>query len=311
MWMRVGAVIVAAGMSTRMDDFKQLMKIGNLTMVERVVINFLRTGVKDIVMVTGYRADEVEKSLRHFGITFLRNEDYETTQMFDSAKMGLNYLKDRCEKVLFCPADVPFFSGDTVKELLEQDGEIVFPICQKKIGHPIMIDSKLIPAILEYQGDRGLKGALDSLEVEPVRMEVKDEGAITDADTKDDYEHLVEIHNSRLIRSGVKVWLMKEKSFFGPGTVTLLKQIDAMGSVREACKCTGISYSKGWTILHAAENELGYPIVERRPGGKYGGVAYVTDAGKKLMDMYELYEKRVGEAADQIFEEIFSDSDLF
>ena len=78
--MRVGAVIVAAGMSTRMDDFKQLMKIGNLTMVERVVINFLRTGVKDIVMVTGYRADEVEKSLRHFGITFLRNEDYETTQ---------------------------------------------------------------------------------------------------------------------------------------------------------------------------------------------------------------------------------------
>ena len=111
MWMRVGAVIVAAGMSTRMDDFKQLMKIGNLTMVERVVINFLRTGVKDIVMVTGYRADEVEKSLRHFGITFLRNEDYETTQMFDSAKMGLNYLKDRCEKVLFCPADVPFFRG--------------------------------------------------------------------------------------------------------------------------------------------------------------------------------------------------------
>lgn len=309
--MRIGAVIVAAGMSTRMDDFKQLMKIGNLTMVERVVVNFLRTGIKDIVMITGYRADEVEKSLRHFGITFLRNENYETTQMFDSAKMGLAYLQARCDRIFFCPADVPFFSGDTVKELLKQEGKIVFPVCQKKIGHPIRIDADLVPEILEYQGDRGLKGALDSLGVEEVRMPVKDEGSITDADTKEDYKHLVEIHNSRLIRSGVKVWLMKEKSFFGPGTVTLLRQIDAMGSVREACKCTGISYSKGWTILHAAENELGYPIVERKPGGKYGGVAYVTDAGKKLVSLYEEYEKRVGEAADRIFKEVFSDADLF
>ena len=174
-----------------------------------------------------------------------------------------------------------------------------------------MIDSDLVPLILEYQGDRGLKGALDSLRIEEVRMPVKDEGAITDADTKEDYEHLVEIHNSRLIRSGVKVWLMKEKSFFGPGTVTLLRQIDAMGSVREACKCTGISYSKGWTILHAAETELGYPIVERKPGGKYGGVAFVTEAGKQLMTLYEQYEKRVGEAADRIFEDVFSDTDLF
>ena len=51
--MSIGAVIVAAGMSTRMKDFKQLMKIGDLTMAERVIVNFRRAGVKDIVMVTG------------------------------------------------------------------------------------------------------------------------------------------------------------------------------------------------------------------------------------------------------------------
>lgn len=309
--MRIGAVIVAAGMSTRMDDFKQLMRIGDMTLVERVVVNFLRVGVKDIVMVTGYRAEEVEKTLHHFGITFLRNEDYETTQMFDSAKIGLDYLKDRCDRVLFCPADVPFFSADTVKSLLAQEGKLVFPVCQNRIGHPIRLDTDLIPDILAYEGGRGLKGALDALNVTPVRVPIEDEGAITDADTPEDYEQLVEIHNARLIRSGVKVWLMKQKSFFGPGTVTLLKQIDALGSVREACKCTGISYSKGWTIIHSAENELGYQIVDRRPGGKNGGTAYVTEKGSKLMQLYELYEQRVGEAADRIFSEIFEGSDLF
>ena len=83
--MNIGAVIVAAGMSTRMKDFKQLMKIGDLTMAERVIVNFRRAGVKDIVMVTGFQAKRLEKELCHLGVTFLRNEHYETTQMFDSA----------------------------------------------------------------------------------------------------------------------------------------------------------------------------------------------------------------------------------
>lgn len=57
--MKAGAVIVAAGMSTRMKQFKQMMKIGNFTMAERVVINFKRAGIQDIVMVTGYRSRPV------------------------------------------------------------------------------------------------------------------------------------------------------------------------------------------------------------------------------------------------------------
>jgi molybdate transport repressor ModE-like protein len=308
---KIGAVIVAAGMSTRMKDFKQLMKIGDLTMVERVVINFLRCGVKDIVMITGYRGEEVEKSLRHYGITFLRNENYETTQMFDSAKIGLKYLQDRCDKVFFCPADVAFFSANTVKSLLALDGKLVYPICQNRIGHPIRIDTDLIPAILSYEGGRGLKGALDSLQVTPTRIEVDDEGSITDADTPGDYEHLVEMHNENLLRAGVKVWLMRRRTFFGPGTLTLLREIDSLCSVREACKKTGISYSKGWNIIHAAEEELGYPIVIRQTGGKNGGAAYLSEEGRQLMELYETYEQRVGEAADQIFQEVFRDQKLF
>lgn len=309
--MNTGAVIVAAGMSTRMKDFKQLMKIGDLTMAERVVTNFRRAGVKDIVMVTGYRAELVEKKLRHYGIAFLRNESYETTQMFDSAKIGLSYLKDRCEKILFCPVDVPFFSDNTVDALLAQEGQLVFPIYQERIGHPIRIDSSLIPLILEYKGDRGLKGALDALPIEPVRLYVDDEGAVTDADTEEDYRHLVKIHNERLMRPVVKLTLAGRQPFFGPGTATLLKQIESLGSVREACEKTGISYSKGWTIIHAAEKELGYTIVERQPGGKNGGQAFISEKGKKLLTLFEEFEKQVEGAAESLFKKIFLDSELF
>lgn len=67
--MTIGTVIVAAGMSTRMKDFKQLMKIGDLSMAERVVLNFQRAGIRNIVMVTGFQGKLVEKSLQHFGST--------------------------------------------------------------------------------------------------------------------------------------------------------------------------------------------------------------------------------------------------
>lgn len=199
--MKTGAVIVAAGMSTRMHDFKQLMQIDGMTLAERVVVNFQRADIKDIVMVTGYRAEQVEKALSHLGITFFRNEEYKTTQMFDSAKIGLSHLKDRCDRIIFCPADVPFFSDETLDALLAATGKLVFPVYHGRNGHPIRMDTDLIPQILEYDGNRGLKGALDSLDTEPVSLYVDDEGSITDADTKEDYNHLVKIHNARLMRS--------------------------------------------------------------------------------------------------------------
>lgn len=308
--MNIGAVIVAAGMSTRMKDFKQLMKIGDLTMAERVVVNFRQAGVKEIVMVTGYQGKKLEKELHHLEITFLRNENYATTQMFDSAKIGFAYLRDRCDRILFCPVDVPFFLNETVDELLKQEGELVYPVCRNETGHPIRIDSSLLPRILEYQGDHGLRGALDSLDVEPVKVYVEDEGAITDADTGEDYDHLVEIHNARLMRPQIKVCLVGKKLFWGSGTVTLLKHIEYQGSVREACQKTGISYSKGWEIIHLAEKELGYKVVDCRPGGKNGGRASVSIKGKRLLALFEDYEEKVKAVADDLYKDIFLNSDL-
>lgn len=182
-------------------------------MAERVVLNFRRAGVKDIVMVTGYQAEKLEKELGYLGITFLRNEEYETTQMFDSAKLGLTYLKDRCDRILFCPVDIPVFTDATVRKLLKQEGEIIIPVCKNETGHPIRIDSSLIPRILEYQGNYGLRGALDSLETEPVKVYVEDEGAIADADTKEEYDYLMELHHAR--RPWRQVYLVGWKHFLG------------------------------------------------------------------------------------------------
>lgn len=304
---RVGAVIVAAGMSKRMQDFKQLMKIGELTMAERVVTTITQAGVNDVVVVTGYRADEVEAELNKFGVAFVRNDAYETTQMFESAKLGLSYLKDTCDKVIFTPIDIPFFSVETVKCLLEETGDILIPTYEGRQGHPICFNASLIPDILEYEGGRGLKGAIDSLRAKSSfrLISVNDPGMIMDADTKEDFKNLKEYHDTGLMRPLLRLRIAKNRPFFGPGTVTLLRQVERCGSLLDAASAMGISYSKARRMVKDAENELGYPIVTSKVGGENGGISKVTDEGRELLEKYERFESEVWRETLRIYNEIF------
>lgn len=301
---------MAAGMSTRMKEFKQLMKIGDLSMAERVVLNFQRAGIKDIVMVTGYQGKLLEKSLQSYGITFLRNEQYANTEMFDSAKIGLEYMKGRCDRILFCPADVPFFTVDTVECLLKEKGDWIVPSYERKAGHPICIDGSFIPEILTYEGGQGLKGALDICGLKPKFLQTEDEGTVIDADTQEDYKHLLELHNSRLMRVKSTVQFVHKKPFFDCGTAYLLKQVDETKSVKQACEQMGISYSKGWTMIHLAEEALGYRIIERQQGGKDGGQAEVTLKGLRLMESFQEYEDKLQKIAEKLYIQMFKDTHL-
>lgn len=309
--MRISAVIDAAGIPSGAGRLTWLTEIDGLTVVERVVVNMQRSGIKDIIMITGYQAEQVEKALRRFGIMFLKKESYDSPETLDSFRLGLRYLGNPGGKVLFCPADVPFFLGDTVERILSTPGGFVFPVCGGRDGYPVCIDSSLIPAVLEYQGQQGLTDALASAGVQPVRVPVQDEGVLAGMDSPERYRSLAKLHDDGLMRPQVKVRLVNKKPFFGPGVVTLLKQIESLGSVKEACEKTSISYSKGWKMIRSAEEELGYEIVGRRPGGKNGGAAFLTDKGKRLLELFVEYEKQVEKAAYRIYNQIFLDSELF
>lgn len=311
--MRYGAVIVAAGMSTRMKQFKQLMKIGEMSIAERVIVNFRRAGVEDIVMVTGYNADQLEKALKDFGITFVRNDNYETTQMFASARLGLEQLSGKCDRVFFCPVDVPFFTDQTVSEEIalmdaEPDIKVIVPNCDGRDGHPLLIDGRTVPAILAHSGERGMKGAYESLpEGSTVRLPVNDEGAVIDADTRTDYRKLVDLHNNRIMHPEVRVTFASTTIFFGPGTVNLLHEIDNCGNVREACEKCGFSYSKGWMIIKNCEEKFGWMIVDRQAGGQAGGRAKVTDKGHELLEVYEKIKSELTGIAEDRFRKLMKE----
>ena len=142
--MKTGAVIVAAGMSSHMHDFKPMLKIGGTTIVKRIITTLKLSGIDSIVLVTGNKAEQLEKHISHLGVICKRNERFLETQMFDSAKIGLEYLKYECERILFTPADIPLFSEKSIRKLLDSNSELACPSFQGILGHPLLISSKLI-----------------------------------------------------------------------------------------------------------------------------------------------------------------------
>lgn len=61
---QTGAVIAAAGLSSRMGDFKPLLPFGKECVARHLTQMLARTGVSPVVMVTGYRGEELKQQLR-------------------------------------------------------------------------------------------------------------------------------------------------------------------------------------------------------------------------------------------------------
>ena len=254
--MTSGALIVAAGMSSRMGEFKPMLNIGSISIAQRVVATFQQAGVDKIVMVTGYNATALERHLAGNGVVFLRNEDYETTPMFVSACIGLDYLKEKCDRVLFTPVDIPLFTAATVQALLASDAELASPVCEGETGHPTLIASSLIPSILSDSGEGGLRGALERCGAPMTHVPVADKGVLHDADTPEDYRALLAYHNEQLVRPVICVSLARVKVFFDARTAMLLRLVEETQSVRTACQRIQMSYSSGWNVIRALESQL-------------------------------------------------------
>lgn len=303
--MRTGAVIAAAGMSSRMGDFKPLMSMGAMSIIGRVIVNFQQAEVFPIVVVTGFHAELLEKHIAKMGVICVRNPNYEHTEMFDSALLGFSFIRNLCDRVFFTPADIPLFTYDTVRQLLDTVSDVTKPVYFNREGHPVLLSGALVDKIIKYKGNGGLKTAIDLYAEDIKLIAVEDEGILLDADTKEEYKDLLERNNKLLFRPAVDVSLMREGRIFDKNAALLLHMVAYSGTVKVASEKIGISYSKAWKMLAALEERLGFPLLKRQHGGEAGGMSILTEDGRKLLFCYEQYAKAVKKYAEDTFDDYF------
>ena len=68
--------------------------------------------------------------------------------------------------------------------------DILVPTHMGVRGHPLLLEDRVIPALLSYSGEDGLRGAVEAYAGVKAVLEVPDMGTTIDADRPEDYELL-------------------------------------------------------------------------------------------------------------------------
>lgn len=306
--MQYGAVIPAAGISSRMEDFKPMLPLGGESVIQNVIRVLREAGVQSIWVVTGYHRQALEAHLKQDGVRFVHNERFARTKMFDSIKLGLRAVDRSCSRVFITPADVPLVHPETLRKLMAQEGAYVRPLYRGKPGHPVLVDRAAIPALLACSGREGLRGAVREAGLDLRQVEVQDEGTVLDMDTPQEYAGLLRRAGDRRLRIQNQLVLGTDELFFGPDTAQLLEMIDLTGTITAACEAMHMSYTKAWTMLNQVEEQLGDKVVLRFNGGSEGGGTSLTDRGRQLLESYRGLQQELKQQADLLLEKYFGHS---
>jgi len=307
---KTGAVLVAAGMSSRMEDFKPMLPFGNSTIILHIVSELKELQMEPVVVVTGYRAEELEEHLSHTGVRFLKNERYRETQMFDSIRMGIEAIWQECDRILLMPVDTPAIMEETFHQVVRIDADMVRTVYDGEPGHPIVLRSRIARELCDYTGGGGLRGAMEHSGYAITNLEVDDWGVNWDVDTQEEYQVLLERNYKRgkgyPVHPQVQVRLAASETFFGPGVAQLLELIDQTGSIQDACIQMELSYSKGSRMVKQVEKQLGFPVVQRWSGGAGGGGSSLTEEGKRLVANYGELVRQVQKSTQELYRKCFA-----
>ena len=192
----MGAVVLAAGRSSRMGTPKQLLPLGSATVLERTLGNVRSSALNEIVLVLGASADSICRQLPQTLLEDIRvvvNDTYEEG-MASSLRTGLSAVSPQTDAVLVVLADQPFVQPHTFDRIADEyrrgKAQIVIPTYQGRRGNPVLLNRSLFPEAMALEGDVGCRAIFGNYSQEIVRVEVPDPGILLDLDSKDDYERL-------------------------------------------------------------------------------------------------------------------------
>ena len=187
---RIGAVLLAAGRSSRMgEQNKLLVPIDGRALVRHAAEALAGSQVVATVVVTGHMADAVEAALTGLPLRVVRNPGY-ASGMSSSLRAGLDALPPDLDGVLVALGDMPRVSARLVDRMIAafspQEGRaIVVPTASRKRGNPVLFASGFIEPMRRLHGDVGARAIVAAHEDVVVEIESDDDAPLIDVDTPD------------------------------------------------------------------------------------------------------------------------------
>ena len=302
---KTGVVIVAAGQVPAGSGVSPLQQLGSISVIKRMVLTFQQADVSPIVIITGWQSVELEQHLADYGVIFIRNENYQHSDKFTLACLGLRFLQDKCQQLFFTSVSIPMYTAATIRQMAGMNRRLVIPSYHGRTGHPLLLNAALIPSLLTYDEGGGMRAALHQMRTRRTYLEVEDEGILLDIGELQARGSFIEQHTRRLLHPFIRVSIERDQLFFNARARLLLQLIQEAHSVKEACRHMALSLGKAWNMLNAMEKELGFCVVERRRGGNRGGKTELTPEGRQFLADYQRFEQDIQKFAEGHFQKIF------
>lgn len=87
------------------------------------------------------------------------------------------------------------------------------------------------------------------------------------------------------------LWFTRDESkFLGGDRIAMLEKIDELGSITRAARAVGVSYKTAWEMVNQINNLAAVPLVDRATGGKGGGGANLTAAGREVVHQFRVIQ---------------------
>jgi molybdenum cofactor cytidylyltransferase len=186
----IWAIILAAGMSTRMGTQKLLLPFAGMTIIEKVIDNILKSGIEQIIVVLGSDRDEMEEVLEFWPVQTIWNENFREG-MHTSVIAGVKALPEDAKAVAFFLGDQPLISPEVVVKVVEEwqnSGKgIVLPVHKGKRGHPALYVIRLRNEILNLDPSVGLRSVALKFQDEIMEVATGCPGILKDIDTREEY----------------------------------------------------------------------------------------------------------------------------
>lgn len=194
---KVAGLLLAAGTSSRMGRPKQLIPVGGSSLLDRVLAETLRSDLDLVVLVLGYKAQEIRKGLKadlhHPKLTIVVNTHY-GNGISSSILCGLRRIENDYDHMMTILGDMPFITSDLINLLLRQYLVSGLPLgaikTKKGKSHPVIIGRRFYPDVHQLQGDVGARDLFARFPEDLCLVDPGETYQEMDIDTPEDYAQI-------------------------------------------------------------------------------------------------------------------------
>ena len=187
----ISGILLAAGLSSRMGEPKQLLRFGESTIVETVADSMLGAKFDEVIVVVGHCAAEIQEQLGTRPVRIVFNADY-SEGMLTSAQAGIRALQGSDAFALML-VDQPFITSVLIDQVVDAyvqtDKGITLPSYNYKRGHPVIFHQRYAREILALDAESGGVRTLFKKSGDDIHyVTVDTDRVLRDIDYREDYE---------------------------------------------------------------------------------------------------------------------------